>query len=717
MKSITFVSFIFLFGSVRMGNAQNSNVKTFEAVDTVYPSTVSFQLIDVVPDQGVSRLYIFTKSVDTSGTFGIPGAGILAVDSELVLQQRYFIRIPEHPYSSVTGMSAGVVDTAGHVFIGGEVHTTNRRYEGFLIKSHLLPNIDYMRLYAIPDTQYIGYDGTGVITALRALPGTSGYRLLAGGQFFYRSTYGGSPQYRAFVADVDPANGNLNWVVSNKSLPAPIYEILPHVAGGYTAWAYLGGVNPQIVVSRISNGGTLTTAPIKMQANNSNYQLIGVHPQAVTYASTYAAIQTLAIPGTSGGIWIVSTSQNFDQTYYSKLIQLESSASVPTDIYAVQSVSVIDSIGYILAFSQLGQAPPALIKFGIPSGHIHWARGIWTQMENISAGRLAVMNGRLYAVLNAGAKLQVVKMNLEGQFGDDCRDRIPLTMTIIDTIQPVFVNGAWSFDSTFPQATAVPYIETMTWIDSTLMPLPPSISDISFSPLLDSGCPNQALVISYANPHYSWLAADTAATVVAAGSGVSSSTYIGGFPPAGRPRTLHLMVYDRASLDYSFCIDSHTYHYSTPPTALNTGFTYSINNLTVSFQDTTTGATAWKWKFGTGDSAVGTPNPTYTYPSAGTYLVTLETMNHCTSIPWSAQQSITLTASGLGDETSMPMVKILPDGIQVSGRVDAIHAYSAAGREVGRCTHCHRLVLRDPRGYFLFRIVQDQRVIVRKVWF
>jgi len=59
------------------------------------------------------------------------------------------------------------------------------------------------------------------------------------------------------------------------------------------------------------------------------------------------------------------------------------------------------------------------------------------------------------------------------------------------------------------------------------------------------------------------------------------------------------------------------------PTA---GFTYSVNNLTYTFTDISTGATSWLWDFGDFNTD-NTQNPVHTYALAGTYTVTLTVSN------------------------------------------------------------------------------------------
>ncbi len=60
------------------------------------------------------------------------------------------------------------------------------------------------------------------------------------------------------------------------------------------------------------------------------------------------------------------------------------------------------------------------------------------------------------------------------------------------------------------------------------------------------------------------------------------------------------------------------------------GFTYVINDLTVTFTSTSTNATKWKWSFGDGKKT-GQQNPTHIYNAAGTYEVCLIAGNLCAS--------------------------------------------------------------------------------------
>lgn len=69
-------------------------------------------------------------------------------------------------------------------------------------------------------------------------------------------------------------------------------------------------------------------------------------------------------------------------------------------------------------------------------------------------------------------------------------------------------------------------------------------------------------------------------------------------------------------------------------------FTYSVDNFTVSFTNTSTNGNSYQWAFGDGQNS-SEKSPTHTYSKAGTYEVRLTTVNGNQSDTYS--QSITLT--------------------------------------------------------------------------
>ncbi len=74
------------------------------------------------------------------------------------------------------------------------------------------------------------------------------------------------------------------------------------------------------------------------------------------------------------------------------------------------------------------------------------------------------------------------------------------------------------------------------------------------------------------------------------------------------------------------------------PTAM---FSSTANQLAVTFNDMSTGATGWQWDFGDGSGFSIQQNPTYTYSMPGTYNVCLTAVNSCGT----AQTCSTVTVS------------------------------------------------------------------------
>ncbi len=65
------------------------------------------------------------------------------------------------------------------------------------------------------------------------------------------------------------------------------------------------------------------------------------------------------------------------------------------------------------------------------------------------------------------------------------------------------------------------------------------------------------------------------------------------------------------------------------PELLTSGFTFTENNLELSFMDTTQGMPSeWLWNFGDGETSVD-QNPTHTFPDEGPYTITLTVTNDC----------------------------------------------------------------------------------------
>jgi PKD repeat protein len=80
------------------------------------------------------------------------------------------------------------------------------------------------------------------------------------------------------------------------------------------------------------------------------------------------------------------------------------------------------------------------------------------------------------------------------------------------------------------------------------------------------------------------------------------------------------------------------------PASLEANFTYTVNNLEVSFTDTSTGGPMppWQWNFGDGSPNATVQNPIHTYTAPGPYWVTLTVSN---TLPSSSTKSKLITVT------------------------------------------------------------------------
>lgn len=89
-------------------------------------------------------------------------------------------------------------------------------------------------------------------------------------------------------------------------------------------------------------------------------------------------------------------------------------------------------------------------------------------------------------------------------------------------------------------------------------------------------------------------------------------------------------------------------------------FTASTNNLTLSFNNTTTGsATTWSWNFGDGSPVANELNPVHTFAAAGEYTVVLTASNgECST---TREQSFTVGSSGLNNPNDAFGIRVFPN--------------------------------------------------------
>ncbi|MBK8554891.1 MAG: PKD domain-containing protein [Lewinellaceae bacterium] len=122
-------------------------------------------------------------------------------------------------------------------------------------------------------------------------------------------------------------------------------------------------------------------------------------------------------------------------------------------------------------------------------------------------------------------------------------------------------------------------------------------------------------------------------------SSPNSNTFLWNFPggiPANSTQANPVVVYTtsgtyNATLTAYNGSGSNSFTLTNAVTVSNipsSTFTWTINGLTVTFNNTSTGATSYLWDFGDGNTSTAT-NPVHTYAVGGTYDVTLTSTNIC----------------------------------------------------------------------------------------
>ncbi len=117
-------------------------------------------------------------------------------------------------------------------------------------------------------------------------------------------------------------------------------------------------------------------------------------------------------------------------------------------------------------------------------------------------------------------------------------------------------------------------------------------------------------------------------------------------------------------------------------------FSYTSNGATISFTNTSTSALSYLWKFGDGTTSPNT-NASHTYPTSGTYAVTLVAYNDCGAD--SVTQNITISIGGIDDNFSGNNIICSPNPNHgsfnlimnqlVSGKIN-LTVYTLTGQEV-----------------------------------
>ncbi|MEI6408538.1 MAG: PKD domain-containing protein [Bacteroidota bacterium] len=167
-------------------------------------------------------------------------------------------------------------------------------------------------------------------------------------------------------------------------------------------------------------------------------------------------------------------------------------------------------------------------------------------------------------------------------------------------------------------------------------------------------------------------------------SSSNASTYVWQFP-GGNPSSSNLtnpVVSYNSSGSYTVILTAFNNVGSTTMTKTNyinvqnlpsVGFNFSVNGLTVTFNNTSVGGTSYLWNFGDNTTSTQT-NPVHTYANGGVYTVTLTTTNACGST--TATKTVTLLSPPVTAFTATPTSGCAPLTVQFTNQTTGATSYS-----------------------------------------
>lgn len=164
-----------------------------------------------------------------------------------------------------------------------------------------------------------------------------------------------------------------------------------------------------------------------------------------------------------------------------------------------------------------------------------------------------------------------------------------------------------------------------------------------------------AVLNNIPNVTYSWLFGSNAQPGTATGPGPHKVRYLTAGSKNVRLITANTFGADTAKLTYSV--------QGLPAP----NFTYAINNLIVTFTNTSQNGQSYFWDFGDGDTSTE-PDPVHTYAAPGDYSVMLTTTGPCGTA--TKTQKFTLTFVGTKELSEFSSIRILPNPTTGDFRVE-----------------------------------------------
>lgn len=168
------------------------------------------------------------------------------------------------------------------------------------------------------------------------------------------------------------------------------------------------------------------------------------------------------------------------------------------------------------------------------------------------------------------------------------------------------------------------------------------------------------------------------------------------------------------------------------PGNINAAFTASATSIdasingTVNFTDNSTGATTWLWNFGDGTSS-NVQNPSHTYTTNGTHLVTLQAGNGACSDASSTTITVINGTTSIVDALDESLFVVYPNPIQHQLQIDwqgnatlqEIAVYDMLGRELATFSGQNQVRIPTENwtsGIYIVKAKIGNQVISRKVW-
>ena len=115
-------------------------------------------------------------------------------------------------------------------------------------------------------------------------------------------------------------------------------------------------------------------------------------------------------------------------------------------------------------------------------------------------------------------------------------------------------------------------------------------------------------------------------------------------------------------------------------------YNYDISCLVVVFTNTSTGAIAYIWDFGDGSDPITTESPIHTFPTSGTFTVTLNAFSSDGNVEAATKEISVDYCSGINLVTHNEDLQVYPNPIS---RTSVLHLQLAQSPKLGNYINCY----------------------------